>query len=176
MIEAQRNAFLLAGRSQFLQRIALKWSGLDTPIGKGGWIKRKTIVMLRRDADVFHSGTLGEAHPCPRVKFDRVELRDKLCVIGGMDLHVIHNPFTGTGGGLSVELPGGLGIKPPMNEHAEARFAEPFHAGVASHRGLLFVRIARIRSHNRLDKSHRQHNPKTKSPKDAADLVPRNIW
>ena len=52
-------------------------------------------------------------------------------VVGDGDGEVVHDPLADVVGSLAVPLAGGDGVEAPVNEHAEACFAPPLHAGVA---------------------------------------------
>ena len=56
-------------------------------------------------------------------------------VVGDGDGGVVHDPLADAGDLLAVPVAGGDGVEAPVDEHAEAGFAPPLHAGVASGRG-----------------------------------------
>ena len=62
-------------------------------------------------------------------------------VFGHGDLAAVHDPLADAGDLLAVVGAGGDGIDAPVDEHAEAGLAPPFHAGVALGGGLVGVGI-----------------------------------
>jgi hypothetical protein len=97
---------------------------------------REAVVVLARDHDVLHPRVLGDAHPLPGVELDGVELAYELLVLGGGDLQVLHDPLADLLVALSLVLPGGDRVEPPVDEHPETGVAPPGHARVALFPGL----------------------------------------
>ena len=60
-----------------------------------------------------------------------VEVFGEGFVVGDGDGEVVHDPLADVGGALAVPFARGNGVEAPVDEHAEAGFAPPFHAGVA---------------------------------------------
>ncbi|MCU1247398.1 MAG: hypothetical protein JWQ49_427 [Edaphobacter sp.] len=87
--------------------------------------------MLGGDDDVLHTGGFGEGYDVVRAEAGGVEVFGEGFVVGDGDGEVVHDPFADVGGALAVPLACGDGVEAPVDEHAEAGFAPPLHAGVA---------------------------------------------
>src|SRR5688500_20363504 len=82
------------------------------------------------DGEVLLRGALGEADPLGGVELDRVELLSELLILVHWDARAEHDPLAEPGDALAFPLSGGDGVEPPVDEHAEARFAPPAQPGV----------------------------------------------
>ena len=89
----------------------------------------------------FMPASLASAHPFVGVVLHRVELLRVLAVFGDGDLAVVHDPFADAADLLALVSAGRDGIDAPVDEHAEAGLAPPFHAGVALVGGFVGVGI-----------------------------------
>ena len=137
IVESQLDALLLAGRGQFLERIAMEGRGVDDVVRAGLGVEHgEAVVVLRGDDDVLHAGVLGDRHPLVGVELHRVELLGVAGVFGHGDLAVVHDPLADAADLLAVVGAGGHAVEAPVDEHAEAGLAPPLHAGVALGLGL----------------------------------------
>ena len=71
-----------------------------------------------------------------RVEAGGVELWSEGFVVGDGDGGVVHYPLADAGDLLAVPCAGRDGVEAPVDEHAEAGFAPPLHAGVLLSGGL----------------------------------------
>ena len=83
----------------------------------------------------FMPASLAMLDPLVGVELHRVELLGVVGVLGHGDLAAVHDPLADAADLLAVVGAGGHGVDAPVDEHAEAGLAPPFHAGVALGRG-----------------------------------------
>src|ERR1051326_7930792 len=88
-------------------------------------------MMLAGYHDVSYPGILRSSDPFGSVELHRVKLAREFFVIRDWDVAIVHNPFANPIHRLTFPLAARNCIKPPMNEHAETRVAEPAHPLIA---------------------------------------------
>ena len=141
VIKAEFHAVFGAGGRQLSKRVALERRGVINIVTIDFAMKHgKAVVMLGGDDHVFHARRLSERHPLLGVEFFGIKLLGVTRISGDGDFGVVHDPFAEAGDLLAVVTAGRHGIDAPVDEHAEAGGAPPFHAGVA-----LFLRFGRLR-------------------------------
>ena len=123
---------------ELFERVApLEGSGGDDVEGIGLGVEHgEAVVVLGGDDDVLHAGGCWrESDDVVRAEAGGVELGSEGLVVGYGDRGVVHDPLADAGDLFAVPGSGGDGVETPVDEHAEAGFAEPLHAGVALSRG-----------------------------------------
>ena len=142
IVEAQSNSILLTSRRQFLQRVALEWRRvINIPVGDHRVEHRKSVVVLRRDHDVFHPRVLGNLHPFFGIVINRVELLGVCLILVHRNLARVHDPLADSANSLAVVSPGRNRIHAPVNEHSKACLTEPLHSRITLFFGFVGVRI-----------------------------------
>ena len=132
VVEAEFDALLAALFGEFLEGVALEGGGGDDVEGVDLGVEHgEAVVVLGGDDDVLHAGGFGEGDDVVRGEAGGVEVFGEGFVVGDGDGEVVHDPLADVGGALAVPLAGGDGVEAPVDEHAEAGFAPPLHAGVA---------------------------------------------
>src|SRR5579871_6123455 len=132
IVEAEFDALLVALFGEFFEGVALEGCGGDDVEGVDLGVEHgEAVVVLGGDDDVLHAGSFGEGDDVVGAEAGGVELGGEGLVVGDGDGEVVHDPLADVGGALAVPLACGDGVEAPMDEHAEASFAPPLHAGVA---------------------------------------------
>src|SRR5207245_1177000 len=117
IIQTDAQAFAASSIHIFADEIAAR-SLLWRAIIRGFGIEvAETFMVLRGHDHIAHAGFLCELCPIPRRKRLRLELLCQRSVFRNRYAFVLHNPL------VAAEH----AVKPPMNEHAEARFVPPLH-------------------------------------------------
>ena len=106
-------------------------SGDDVEAVDFGVEHGEAVVVLGGDDDVLHACGFCEGDDVVGAEAGGIELGGEGFVVGDGDGEVVHDPLADVGGALAVPLAGGDGVEAPVDEHAEAGFAPPLHAGVA---------------------------------------------
>ena len=132
VVETESQTVLLARCRELGERVAPERRRLDDVPVRGLGVKhREAVMVLRGDHDVLHPRVLGDAHPLVRVVIDRVELLGVRPVPIHGDLALMHDPLADPADRLAVVHPRGHRVHAPVDEHPEARLAEPLHPDVA---------------------------------------------
>ncbi len=132
VVEAELDALLAALFGEFLEWVALEGSGGDDVEGVDLGVEHgEAVVVLGGDDDVLHAGGFGEGDDVVGGEAGGIEVFGEGFVVGDGDGEVVHDPLADVVGALAVPLAGGDGVEAPVDEHAEAGFAPPCHAGVA---------------------------------------------
>ena len=84
--------------------------------------------MLGSNDNVFHASILCHAHPFIRVIQNRIELFGKCLIVRNRNLTTVHDPFTDPVDSLPFVSSCRNSIHTPVDEHAKAGIAPPFHA------------------------------------------------
>ena len=131
VVEAEFDALLAALFGEFFERVALEGGGGDDVEGVDLGVEHgEAVVVFGGDDDVLHAGGFGEGDDVVRAEAGGVELGGEGFVVGDGDGGVVHDPLADAGDLLAVPCAGGDGVEAPVDEHAEAGFAPPLHAGV----------------------------------------------
>jgi hypothetical protein len=131
VVEAEFEALPAALFGQLLEWIAFEGGGGDDVEGVGLGVEHgEAVVVLGGDDDVLHAGGFGEGDDVVGAEGGGVEFGREGFVVGDGDGGVVHDPLADAGDLLAVPGAGGDGVEAPVDEHAEACFAPPVHAGV----------------------------------------------
>ena len=132
VVEAELEALLAALFGELAEGVALEGGGGDDVEGVGFGVEHgEAVVVLGGDDDVLHAGGFGEGDDVVGGEGGGVEAGGEGFVVGDGDGGVVHDPLADAGDVLAVPGAGGDGVEAPVDEHAEAGLAPPFHAGVA---------------------------------------------
>jgi len=114
---------------------------------------RESVVMFGGDDDVLRASLFGQLHPGFGIKLERIELPGVLFVLGGRDVLLVHNPFSG-GAVVALVDAARYGVRSPMDEHAEPGVAPPAHALIE---GLFRLRLHAATGQKEADPAENQH-------------------
>ena len=132
VVEAEFDALFAALFGEFFEGVAFEGSGGDDVEGVDLGVEHgEAVVVFGGDDDVLHAGGFCEGDDVVRGEAGGIELGGEGFVVGDGDGEVVHDPLADVSGALAVPLASGDGVEAPVDEHAEAGFAPPFHAGVA---------------------------------------------
>jgi hypothetical protein len=101
----------------------------------------KAVVVFSSNYHILHPGLFGKAHPFIGIVFDWIKILCKGFILCHRNLGSIHDPLTDSGDLFTFVGSGRYGIDTPVNEHAEAGFPPPFHAGIAFSFGLVGIGV-----------------------------------